>query len=772
MKIIRYGWKCLAAVLRGIYLALRFFVLTVLTVVIVVAACLVYKYYPEIKVYWDDAVELVSESTAEDFVGTGKGMVYAADGTVIAELKSDQNCEYVQWDDIPQEVKDAIVAIEDRRFYSHHGVDWLSTAKAAILLVKNKGEITRGGSTITQQLARNVYLTFEQSYERKIKEMFVALQLEKKYSKNQILEFYLNNINYGNSLYGIQSASLGYYGKECKDLTLDEVVTLCAIPNNPTYYNPISNPKNTASRRNVILKEMLNNEMITDAEYEKASNTAIKVKAQTKKLYNYEASYAIDCAVREVMKSQGFNFLYSFSSDEGYSKYREVYNSTYESAKKTLIRKGYKVYTTIDLKKQKVAQKALDEVLTNFKEKKDGIYSMQGAVTVVDNNTGKVVAVVGGRTQNTGTYTLNRAFQSYRQPGSSIKPLAVYTKALELGYEPESIVEDKKIADGPSNSGGSYAGRIRLEQAVWQSKNSVAWQLFTQMGCKKSLEKLQSMHFARIVPSDYYPPAALGGLTYGSTTVEMASGYAALVNDGTWREPTCIDKITTNGGVTLITTQETEQVYTKDASRKMVQILEGVAKYGTARALKLDSSIPVMCKTGTTNEQRSAWFCGSTPSYAVAVYVGYDDNRKTSVLWGSTYPLQVWQSVQEGINKKNQPAFKAPQKKELPAEAEEDKGVTQDTVKPIIEKPKSTKTPEHKPTKTSEPTETEVPEPAETETPVETETPEPEMPEVPIEPVETEIPEPELPSVEPDTPEPDVPAESTIPEEPSENIEN
>lgn len=615
----------------------------------VVAGVVCYKMYPIVKGWYDDSNAIANASTYDDFKNNETSYIYDDAGNVLLKLKQDKDIQYVSYDDLPESVLNAFVAIEDKRFYQHHGVDWASTLKACYLLVKQNGEVTRGGSTITQQLARNVYLSFETSYERKGREIFLALALEKKYTKHEILEFYINNINFGNGYYGIGAASVGYFGKTVDELSVEEVAFLCAIPNNPSYYNPRKNFDNTISRRNIILKEMYSQGYLTEKEYLAACNSACHLIEDTSVYNDYAASYALKCAVEEFMRLAGFEFRYDFTDSDDYQNYRELYEEAYDEAKLKLYTGGYKVYTSLNVDLQQSLQRIVDNDLSEFTNRnEDGSYVVQGAATVVDNETGLVVASIGGRSDETDSYlALNRAFQSYKQPGSTIKPLIVYTPALEAGYTADSVVDDSPIEGGPKNSGNNYLGSITLRTAVEKSKNVVAWRLFDELTPKVGLQYLQNMQFDKIVPDDFYLPAALGGLTYGVTTEQMAGGYSALDNEGLWTKPTCITSILNSAGEECYAGAVREQVYTSDAARAITDILEGVHANGTATGIELDGDFEFACKTGTTNDNKAAWFCGYSPYYSIAVYVGADNN-KVSIdgLWGGTYPAYVWRDLQ------------------------------------------------------------------------------------------------------------------------------
>lgn len=652
MSISFYCKKILHIISSIIY----WLVVIMLILLILALGIAAYKFSPVFKEYLTEADDLVSNSSASTFYTENTGYVYASDGTEITTLRAGGYSEYLKSEDIPVDVKNAFVAIEDKRFYHHSGVDWGSTAKSMFLLLKDK-HISRGGSTITQQLVRNVFteeIGFEKTYKRKFKEILTAMCMEKKYSKDQILEYYINNINFSNNYYGIGAASLGYFGKPVDELTVSEIAFLCAIPNNPSYYNPRENMERTVSRRNIILKEMYEQGYLDRQNYLVALNSSITLVTPSKDFYNYESSFATKCATEYLMEYTGFRFHYYFDTQEEYNKYKQSYDEAYAEASHLLYTGGYRVYTSLDLDVQQKAQKVLDQELKSFTAKsKDGTFKMQGAATVIDNATGKVIACIGGRSQETSVYSLNRSYQAYMQPGSTIKPLIVYTPALQNGYTPDSVVHDVKLKDGPKNADSTYLGDITLRTAVEKSKNVVAWQLFDELTPKVGLNYVQQMHFDKITPNDYYNPASLGGLYYGVNTVQMASGYATLENGGKFREPSCITMILDMDGNNIYQEEDEALVYSEKASSDMIDVLQGVANTGTAAGLKLkdNEKMPIACKTGTTNEGKCAWFCGVTPYYSVAVYVGRDDGKATKGLWGSTYPKYVWAGIQNELCK-------------------------------------------------------------------------------------------------------------------------
>lgn len=589
-----------------------------------------------------EADEFVRSSNRETFCAAQTSIVYAADGTQISTLKGEKDVYYLTFEEIPESVKDAVISIEDKKFYKHHGVDYKAILRAAYAMVRN-GEVTQGASTITQQLARTVFLTQEKTWQRKMEEIFIATKLEEKYSKEDILEFYINNIYFGNGYYGIQAASMGYFDTGVENLDLSQIAYLCAIPNNPTLYDPVQNPDNTIKRRDRILTQIKEEGKITAAACSLAKAEDITLKRPESQKNDYVETYSYYCATRALMEQNGFVFQTEFDDEESKAAYQEAYNVMYQECEKSLYTGGYRIYTSIDLSMQDMLQNTVDSHLAEFTEVNDeGIYALQSAAVCIDNSNGYVKAVVGGRKQDYNGYTLNRAYQSYRQPGSSIKPLIVYTPILERGYTADSVITDEPIADGPENATGSYAGDVTLRYAVEHSINTVAWKLFEELTPSVGLSYLEQMHFSRLDIEDRRLTAALGGFTNGVSPLEMAAGYAALENDGKYREPTCIVRITDADGSELYASKQEEvQVYKENASRRMTNILTGVLEDGTAAGLALKSTASAG-KTGTTNSNKDGWFIGYTKYYTTSVWVGYDMPKKLPGLTGASYPAAIW----------------------------------------------------------------------------------------------------------------------------------
>lgn len=511
-------------------------------------------------------------------------------------------------------------------------------------------------------------------------------------------------------------------------------------------YNPLTNKDNTLKRMSRILSQMLEEGFITAAEYSDANYQEIVLDpADVIKNQNYMTTYAISCATKALMQKQGFEFKYEFDSDDEEEEYKTEYNTVYNECYSSLYTGGYRIYTSLNKQKQRLLQASIDEKLADFTEKNDTdkVYKLQGAATCIDNETGFVVAIVGGRKQKSITgYTLNRAYQSYRQPGSCFKPIVVYTPQLERGYTPDTIVDDSYFEGGPRNAGGTYSGNIPLRSAVERSKNIVAWKLFQELTPQVGLKYALKMNFSNIVDTDYVPAASLGGLTNGVSTVEMASAYAAIENDGVYREPTCITKITDADGNVLVNNKKKhnqKQVYKEDAARTMTDILEGVLIRGTAAGHALDN-MACAGKTGTTSDQKDGWFCGYTPYYTTVVWVGYDTPQTLSNLYGSTYPLSIWEDfmsqIHEGLEYKDFPTYSGENATDYITEEEEDDEEDDEEEEEVTPTPEVTIEPD---VTDIEETEEPMEQPTEAPTEAPTETPEPE-PEPTVEPIITEEP--------------------------------
>lgn len=647
------------AVCKGVgkLLSFCFKSIFILCVLALIAAAIVGSVwvYPKYKEYHAYAQDIVNKSAAETFQKGEASYIYDKDGNLLARLCGDEDSEYLSYEELPAYVVDAFVAVEDRSFWENPGYDLKGILRVGINFIRTKGEEKHGASTITQQLARGEFLTREVSLTRKAKEILVAMELTKKYSKEQIAEFYINTVSFANTYYGIQSAAKAYFSKPVSELTLSQIAYLCAIPNSPTYYNPYTHPENALKRRDKILGDMLECGFIGEEEYQAATQEEIVIEKPEYPFYNYETSYAIECAVRELMMLDGFEFQYGLSDAAMLDAYNESYYEAYDKAKEKLYQGGYTIYTSLDAEKQRILQTAVNESLQFDAETTgDGIFALQGSATLIDNKTGKVEAVVGGRTQETNIPTFNRAYQGFRQPGSTAKPLLVYGPALEAGFTPNSIVENINVGEAKKQGADilSMTGSAStMRQALERSRNGCAYWLYARITPQKAMEYLTKMRFHKLDPADYGMSACLGGFTNGTTTEEMAAAYRMIENHGSYTAPTCIIKMVDRNGNEVYKPQTEEQIFDERTADTLLDMMKGVITRGTASSMRWDNRIEAAGKTGTTNNSKDGWFCGMTPYYTLAVWVGYDQPRELSSLYGATYPATIWKrAMKEAVN--------------------------------------------------------------------------------------------------------------------------
>lgn len=614
--------------------------------------------YVKIKPTLDECREIAYDKLAQmkktDFSMLSDTEVYDKDGNLLGLINAG-HYEYVTIDKINLSIQNAYIAQEDRRFKSHSGVDLLATMRAGLALVKHNGEITQGASTITQQVIKNTYLSQEKTFTRKITEILLAPQVEKKYSKTDIMEFYCNTNFYGNRCYGVQAASRYYFGKNAEDIEIWEAATLAGLSNSPSKYDPIKHPTEAFDKRNSVLKSMLEVEFITQDEYSHAIEQPLGIVQETQEGTdeNYMVSYAIHCAALELMKLDGFDFKYTFVDRDDYLNYDNKYKEAYTEKSDEIRSGGYKIYTSLDVSLQEQLQSAVDKGLSRYTElQENGKYALQGASVIVDNQTGYIVAIVGGR----GTDDqFNRAYLSARQPGSTIKPLIDYAPAFDTGeYYPSKIMNDHKWEDGPSNS-GSYYGNVTIREALNRSLNTVAWQVLQGIGVDKGLSYLGKMHFQKITYVDNgVESLSIGGFTNGLRVVDMAKGYSTLANNGVYNDKTCIVSLIdrTDKDVVLNMKTQTVNVYTEDTAYMVTDILKGTLTepFGTGRGLSLANGQLAAGKTGTTNSNKDTWFCGYTKYYTTAVWVGYDTPRPMPGVFGATYAGSIWKNIMDSIH--------------------------------------------------------------------------------------------------------------------------
>lgn len=626
-------------------------VLLVLLAAAAVAGYIIIK--PDYERYKAVAYEKLASMSRSDFSMRSDTEIFDKDGNRIGLINAG-HYEYVPIAEISQNIQDAYIAAEDKRFLSHHGVDWIATARAGVKLVANRGRITQGGSTITQQVIKNTFLTQEQTFSRKIVEILMAPEIEKKYTKADIMEFYCNTNYYGNHCYGVQAASRYYFGKNASELTVPEAAALAGISNSPGRYDPVKNPEECKAKRNRVLAAMQKNGFLSDQEYTEFTAAPLVIVQDTQEGTdeNYQSSYALHCAALALMKLDGFAFEYVFKDQADYDAYMEKYNEVYADKSSDLRGGGYKIYTTLDSNIQQIVQESLDGVLSSFTElQENGKFALQSAGVIVDNRTNAVVAVVGGRGSED---QLNRAYNAAMQPGSAIKPLLDYGPAFDTGeYYPARIVTDAKWDGGPSNSAGAYYGDVTVRFALNKSLNTVAWKVLKDIGIENGISYLGKMQFQKLSFVDSSVPAiSLGGFTNGVRVVDMAKGYAALANGGIYSDKTCIDRIEQEqlGNITENLKEMKTQVYRDDTAWMLTDILKGSFTEGTAAGLSLSNGMPAAGKTGTTNDSKATWFCGYTKYYSGAFWVGYDMPRAMPGVYGATYAGKIWQQAMNRLH--------------------------------------------------------------------------------------------------------------------------
>ena len=630
-------------------------ILTLFLVVLVSGGSLLgiifFKSKDDISNHIKNAYSKVSNINNNTFNSRHSTKILDKNKKLIKEFKI-ANYKYSKYDEVNSLVYDSFIAIEDPNFYKHSGVDYFATFKAItntiIYKLTEKGNL-RGGSTITQQLVKNVFLTNDQTVWRKLEEMVIAQELEDIYSKENILEFYVNNIYFGHGIYGIETASDFFFKKKTKDLELWDIVALASIPNNPTTYDPINNPDNVVKRRNRILDSMFEKGFISEEDLNNSKSKELKLNVRKISFDNSVKDYDLDFALQKsteyLMKYKGFQFRYAFNTNKEREEYFKHYNKSYSDSRQELISGGYIIETSIDREKQKKLQSIIDNQLSGFyaKNNKNGLYKRQASATLINNENGEVEAIVGGRSQDGNTF--NRASLGARQPGSTMKPF-VYTMAFENGYYPDYIYEDKAIKGGPYNWYSGYKGNVPLRYAVEISINTIPYRLADTLGAVNLYQNLANMQFKYLTPQDKNAIIALGGFTKGVTTTELSSAYSTLARNGEFIEPTNVRKVTTIGTDEKIfeNTHTKTRIFDSGASYLMTDTLKGVIneKHGTGKRAKIDYKYQAG-KTGTTDKNKDTWFAGYTPYYTMTVWSGED--TPTTIYSGLDIPKNIWKQM-------------------------------------------------------------------------------------------------------------------------------
>lgn len=535
---------------------------------------------------------------------------YSADGEIIKTFTA-YTYDKVELNEVPETLQKAFIATEDKNFYSHHGYDLLGIVRSSIQNVIAMHTV-QGASTITQQLARILFLSNERTFVRKIKELEVAARIEKTISKDKILEMYLNNVYLGAGAYGVAGASKIYFNKKLDKLSLPELALLAGLPQAPSVYNPYNNIELAKQRRNQVLKRMLTMRYITKEEYEKAIEAPIKLSEVPQLYTTNKAPYFSDFVMKEMNKL-------GFEETE-------------------VIHGGYKVVTTLDAKAQ---EKANEAILTYMKNYGLTNKSQQAAVFSFSPRDGRILVYAGGK--NYGESQYDRVTQAIRPPGSAFKPF-VYAAAMEKGYSPNSIVDDRPITIAqwsPRNYGNNYRGKIPLYKALMISSNVCAARVIREVGIHAVIQLVRVLGITTPLEKDY--TISLG--SNGVKLFEFVRAYGAFANGGYVVEPYAIERIEDSRGRVLYRApkaKSTRPLSLKTAS-EMTAMMQTVIKSGTGRAA--DIGKPAAGKTGTTDDYRDAYFVGYTPDIVTGVWVGDDNNKQMKGLTGGTVPAQIWKAI-------------------------------------------------------------------------------------------------------------------------------
>jgi penicillin-binding protein, 1A family len=531
---------------------------------------------------------------------------------------SSQKGTYVDLDQISPYVVDAVISTEDRRFYQHHGFDVKGILRAAVRMVLNRSTEGGGGSTITQQLAKNAYLTLDQTFSRKAKEIFLAIEMEKKYSKDEILAMYLNTSYFGNGVWGIQDASMKYFGVDATDLTLGEAATLVGMLKGPSIYNPIDELENATNRRATVLDVMVDNGKIDE-----------DVAAQEKQV-------ALGDLVYDGYDQDDSGYKYPYYFDAVLNEIENDYGLDADD----VMNRGYKIYTALDQNYQTNMQDSYNNDANFPPNAEDGTLVQSGSIAL-DPQTGGVRAVVGRRGDHTFR-GFSFATDMQRSPGSTIKPLSVYTPALEAGYHPDSILKDEpqKYYDA-KNYDGTYQGEVPMYQALAHSLNLPAVWLLHEIGLNKGFNKAEEFGLS-LTEADKYWGLALGGLQYGESPLTMAGAYGVFANGGTYYKPHFVTRIVDATGAVIVDNTEPKgkRIISQETADEMTSMMLGTFSNGTAAGLS--SNYTMAGKTGTTEASFDAsktndqWIIGYTPDVVISTWLGFEQTSEEHYLEGSS----------------------------------------------------------------------------------------------------------------------------------------
>ncbi len=621
------------------YQSIRLFLITVG----LIALCTMFICGSVFALYMTTSIDSKLDIGAETMNLNYTSVVYYtdADGNEhqLEQLFATQNRTWADLNEMPKHLMNAAISIEDERFEYHKGVDWYRTAGAAVnLFFKMRSDF--GGSTITQQLVKNLTGDKQATVQRKLQEIMRARYIERHHTKDDIIELYLNTIYLGQGCYGVRTAAEVYFNKDVSELTLAECASIIGITNLPTYYDPFINPDNNKKRQVNILNKMLELKKITKEEYDEAiGQELVFTREKRAEQITSKQSYFVDQVIEDVISD--------LMEEKGYS---------YQVAEKMIYSGGLKIYATIDPK----IQSAMDNVFknaSNFPTYK-GSVQPECAMVVMDPYSGNVLGIVGGRGEKTLNRGLNRATNSYRQPGSSIKPLAVYAPAIEYGLiNPQSPVDDAPIkvlnnSSYPKNESRTYAGRMTILSGLEDSLNTVAMRTLVDLTPERSFNFMTAnLGFTSLNREKdiNLAPLSLGALTKGVSVLEMAAAYSTFPNRGNYTTPRTYTKVLDNQNKVLLENNSTViDAMSEKTAAYMNYMLQKVVTQGTGVYAKLNGGMPAAAKTGTTDDDKDRWFVGYTPYYCGAVWFGYDKPKQISKSLSPA--LTVWKKVMNEIH--------------------------------------------------------------------------------------------------------------------------
>lgn len=564
-------------------------------------------------------------------------------GNVVSDIYSAENRVFLDFHRIPKHVINMFLAVEDRKFYQHEGFDANGIARALFTNLQAQS-IDQGGSTITQQVARNLYLSHEQTYERKISELLHAYQLEREKSKEEILELYVNSIYFANGVYGFDSASNYYFNKSSEDLSLGEIAFIGAVPNSPSRYDPLKNPEATAERQEYMLRRMMENDFITEDEYNTAlaEEIVINLSERIDKYPDY-VTYVYAELKHLIAESEGFSAGIEAAAD---NDERAQLNEELDRRMEEVLAGGIIIKTGLDPEIQEQITSAVDSRFADT--------TIQAAVSVINHHEAEIAAITGGTNYN--KFDFHRGYQSFRQPGSAIKPLLSYAPFLEEHPEkgPADMIDAGPFeADGysPQNFGGAVHGLVTMEEALKNSYNTAAVRLLHETGIEKGFSYLNKFDFTRILPEDYRLPSALGGLAQGTSVNELTQAFTVFSTEGKYLSPRAIRSVINMEGDPLYSwDQPSKKVYSEETAAEIRGMLRQVVSTGTGTEALYNTSGYLGGKTGTSNDFNDLWFIGANSRYTTGIWVGKDQPESIEEESSAHTHTRLWRDIMTALD--------------------------------------------------------------------------------------------------------------------------